>query len=98
MAKNQCYKVIALAALLGGCAFNRPYMREETTGTNGVVSVRITKATTVGLWPGTASVEKQKTTLGKTMSIGQSDVEATGGGTNVASSVTALTELLRALR
>lgn len=93
---------IVAAAALCGCALNRPYMREtsETTSTNGVVTKteRLSKATTIGLWPGTATVEKQRTSLGKTMSIGQQDIESNGGGTNMVESLRALDSIVGKLR
>lgn len=95
-------RIAFLIPLLAGCALNRPYMREvvTTTSTNGVTTTteRLSKATTLGLWPGTASVERQRTSLGKTMSIGQSDIEAQGGGTNMVHQLQALDSIIGKLR
>lgn len=72
-----------LALTLAGCAFNRPFIREQTTATNGAVTLRETKATTFALWPATADLAKQTVTAGKSLSIGTAGLEEKSGvGTN----------------
>lgn len=68
-------------ALVTGCALNRPLVRETTTGTNGLVTERTMKATTLALWPATTEVAKQRLSAGKTLSIGSEGISETAGAT-----------------
>ena len=67
-------KIMNMAALLllllCGCAISRPYIRETTTDTNGVVTVRELKLTMIACWPATQTMERQCGSIGKTLSLG----------------------------
>ena len=80
----------ASLCLLTGCAVNRPVLTERITSTNGVVTERTLRMSSFVLWPATSSLDKQRASIGKTMSAGTSGLELEGGGTNV---VEALREL-----
>jgi hypothetical protein len=83
----------ALAAslcLLTGCAVNRPVLTERVIATNGVITERTLTMTSFVIWPATSSLDKQRASIGKTMSAGTSGLMEEGGGTNV---VEALREL-----
>ena len=77
------FHLAALLFVVGviGCALNRPYIRESITATNGVVTERTMKATTLALWPATTEVAKQRLTAGKTLGIGSEGVSETAGAT-----------------
>lgn len=90
-------KLAALCSLLTacGCALNRPLVRETTTGTNGVVTERTMKATTLALWPATTEVAKQRVSAGKTLAIGSEGVsETTSATTNDVQVLNALRAIL----
>ena len=87
-----------LFLLCAGCAVNRPHLTESITGTNGVTTVRSLKVTTFAIWPATASLEKQKATLGKTMGVGTEGLREDGGGTNVIGALQALDSILGKVR
>lgn len=90
---------IALFSILfSGCAINKPKMREEIIGTNGVKTVRELSATSWAFWPATQTIDKQKVTLGKTFSVGTDGVVQETGSTNVADTVRALSDLVKGLR
>jgi hypothetical protein len=88
----------ALAAftlcLLTGCAVNRPVLTERTIGTNGVVTERTLKMTSFVVWPATSSLDRQRASIGKTMSAGTQGLEESGGGTNVVEALRALDSIL----
>jgi hypothetical protein len=88
-------KLAPLLLLLCGCAFNRPHFRETVTSTNGTVTVRELTVPTWALWPATASLDRQRASLGRTFSLGQSGLEQDGGGsTNALETLKALDAIL----
>ena len=88
--------LLALVAL--GCAVNRPEFVERTTGTNGVTSERRLTVSTWSLWPASTDLAKQKASLGKTFTLGTSDLGQDGGGTNVVETLRALDSILGKIR
>lgn len=88
-----------VALALGcGCALNRPFLTETTTGTNGVTTTRTLKVTTLALWPATTTLERQKATLGKTLGLGTEGLKEDGGGTNVVEALRAIDSILGRIR
>lgn len=75
---------LALAAALAlvGCAFNRPAFEERTTATNGAVTIRKLAVPTWALWPATSTLGQQRASLGKTFSLGTSELSQESVGTN----------------
>lgn len=95
--KNRLALLTALAAacsLFAGCAVNRPEFVEKTTSTNGVVMERRLVVSTWTLWPATSEIGKQRASLGRTFSLGQTEVEQSGGGTNVVEALKAIDSIL----
>ena len=90
--------ILLFAFVLSGCAINKPHMREEIIGTNGVRTIRELRATSYAIWPATQNVEKQKVTLGKTFAVGTEGITQETGGTNVTETVKALSDLLKNIR
>lgn len=69
--------------LLCGCAINVHRFSEKTEHPNGDVVTRTLVVKTLAGWPATASIEKQRTSLGKTFSVGTTGItEDSSGGTN----------------
>ena len=90
--------IATLACLATGCAINRPVLTETVTGTNGVITTRQLKVTTFLVWPATQSIERQRASLGKTISVGQSGIEQEGGGTNVVEALKSIDSILGKVR
>lgn len=91
--------LVPLALLLtAGCAYNRPSIRTESRGTNGIVTVSETSARTFAVWPATSTVERQKLSNGKTHSIGTDGLDQQGGGTNLVEALKALDSILGKIR
>jgi len=94
-------RFLLLLPLLAGCAVTRPHLVEVTTTTytrNGVTNVVVRKDMKLPayvLWPATQSLEKQRGSIGKTLSAGFSGADQDGGSTNVADTIKALDSLLR---
>ena len=85
--------------LTAGCAYNRPVLRSETHGTNGVVTVAETSVRTFALWPATSALEAQKVSNGaKTQSVGTTGLNQQGGGTNLVEALKALDSILGKIR
>lgn len=88
-----------LAALAcAGCAVNRPEFVERTTGTNGVVIERRLVVPSWTLWPATQSIASQRASLGRTFTLGTTDADQSGGGTNIVETLKALDSILGKLR
>jgi hypothetical protein len=88
-----------LAALfLAGCSLSRPVITETTTATNGAAVSRSLRVTQFALWPATATVAKQKATLGKTFAFGSEGMELDGGSTNLAETLRETTRLIQSLK
>jgi hypothetical protein len=81
-----------------GCAWNRPLYTERTTGTNGTVTVKKLSVATLAIWPATTSLEKQRVSIGKTMTVGTSGLSEDGGGTNMVDALKAIDSILGKLR
>ena len=91
--------LVACCAWLGtGCAVNRPEFLERTTGTNGLVTERRLTVATWSLWPASTDLAKQRASLGKTMTLGTSDLGQDGGGTNMVEALRALDSILGKFR
>lgn len=93
--KRRYAQLFLLPALcLSSCAYNNPRFTEVTTnGTVRTLSVR-----TFAIWPATTQIEKQRASLGKTFSLGQSGINEDGGSTNLAATLDALTRLLQQIK
>ncbi len=89
---------ILLCSIAVGCAINRPVITETVTGTNGVTTTRTLKVTSMAVWPATTSLERQKVTIGKTLSVGTDGLTQEGGGTNVVETLRALDSILGKVR
>jgi Flp pilus assembly protein TadG len=89
---------IVSVLVVAGCAYNRPVIRTETHGTNGVVTVSETSARTFALWPATSDLANQKLANGRTQSIGTAGLEQSGGATNVVEALRALDSILGKIR
>jgi hypothetical protein len=91
--------LFGLVALLGtGCAVTWPRVSVEETGTNGVVTKKKISLPAFVVWPGTQTLEKQRGSIGKTLSAGFSDAAQEGGGTNVVEALRALDSILGKIR
>ena len=89
---------LLVALSLAGCSLSRPVITETTTATNGAAVSRSLRVTQFALWPATATVAKQKATLGKTFAFGSEGMELDGGGTNVVEAFNAATRLINAAK
>ena len=89
-------KYLALL-LLCGCAVNRPVLRETTTSTNGMVTVKELRMTTFAVWPATTTFEKQRGSVGKTLSVGTEQLEQETSSTNAAATLRELRLLIQEL-
>lgn len=91
--------IAILAALaFAGCAVNRPEFIERTTATNGVVTERRLVVPSWTLWPATQSIASQRASLGRTFTLGTTDVDQSGGGTNLVEALKALDSILGKLK
>lgn len=91
---------LALACLLvlTGCVMSRPYAKETTMNTNGIVFTKELKLTTFAIWPGTQLVDKQRGSIGKTLSLGQSGIEQESNSTNLIEALKVIDSILGKLR
>ena len=83
---------IGIITLGTGCAFNK-VESSSTQGTN----ITTIKVRTYAFWPATSTLDKQKISAGKTLSVGTEGLVQEGGGTNIANTISALTDLIKAL-
>ena len=91
--------LVAFSAWFGtGCAVNRPEFIERTTGTNGVTSERRLTVSTWSLWPASTDLAKQKANLGRTFTLGTSELGQDSGGTNVVDALREINGILGKLR
>jgi hypothetical protein len=90
--------MLVMLSLLSGCALYRPYLRSETSSTNGVVTVLEIKTPVWALWPATTELSKQKATAGKTLALGTETLREDSGGTNVVEALKQLNDLLGKLK
>lgn len=88
----------AVLGLGTGCVVNRPLLTERITSTNGVVTERSLKVTSFAFWPATQAIDRQRASLGKTMSLGTAGLEQESGGTNVIEALRALDSILGKVR
>ena len=85
-------------ALLPACAVVRQSLTTTDTQTNGVITVRQSKATAYTLFDASAAVSGLKTAnSAKTQSIGLESVDSASSATNAAATLNALANLLGAL-
>ena len=91
--------IISLSVIcLCGCSFNHLRLSETTTNpTNGLATTRSMDINTQNLWPARSTLDKQRASLGKTMSAGTSGLDQDSGGTNIASTIEAITHLMQAI-
>lgn len=90
--------MVVSAFILAGCAYNRPLFSEQVVTTNGIITKRSLSVRTFALWPATTQLEKQRASLGKTMSLGTTGLSEDSGGTNIAATIEALTKLLQTIK
>jgi hypothetical protein len=88
--------LLALVAL--GCAVNRPEFRETIVTADGASTERRLTVATWSLWPASTDLAKQKASLGKTFTLGTSELGQDGGGTNVIETLRALDSILGKIR
>ena len=62
-------------------------------GTRRTLDVR-----TYSTWPTTTTISKQRTSMGKTFSVGITGLSEDGGATNITDSLNAMERLVRALK
>lgn len=89
---------LLLLTLAAGCAISRPWVKETVTATNGVVTTREMRLTAWAFWPATQNVDKQRGSIGKTLSLGAIGVEQETGGTNVVEALKSLDSILGKVR
>lgn len=79
-AMKQYILLLFVVFTVSGCAFSRPHIKVTTTGTNGVVTVSELRLTLLAIWPATQTMERQRGSIGKTLSLGVvgSDQDTTG--------------------
>jgi hypothetical protein len=85
--------LVALCCCLG-CAPTRATFEETAPGG---LSRRLV-VSSFAIWPATASIAKQRASMGKTFSFGAEGVELDGGGTNLTESLRETTRLINALK
>jgi hypothetical protein len=91
-------RLALLLPLVAGCAVNRPEFRETVVAADGASTERRLTVATWSLWPASTDLAKQKASLGKTMTLGTSDLGQDGGGTNVVETLRALDSILGKIR
>lgn len=90
--------VIAVIALVPSCAVVRQHLTLTETTTNGVVTVRESRATAYSLFDGRAAIQGLKTSNAtRTQSIGLAAADTESSTTNAAATIDALARLLGAL-
>lgn len=83
-----------MALLLVGCALNRPLLTETIVAKDGTSTTRTLRMSSFVVWPATSSLDKQRASIGKTMSAGTQGLEEQSGGTNVVEALKALDSIL----
>ncbi len=97
-------KLLFLLPLLAGCAVTRPHLVEKTSTTLtrvGVTNVTVCKELWLPayvVWPGMQTLEKQRGSIGKTLSAGFNGADQDSGSTNVAATLNALTDLMKTIK
>lgn len=86
--------LISSLVLCAGCVISRPFATETITGTNGVITVKTLKLTTLAIWPATSTVEKQSALIGGVMRLGQTGADLQTGGTNVVEALKAIDSII----
>jgi len=89
---------LLLIALVAGCAVNRPEFRETVVTADGASTERRLTVATWSLWPASTDLAKQKASLGKTFTLGTSELGQDSGGTNVVETLRALDSILGKIR
>lgn len=77
-----------------GCAYSRPHIIVTTIDTNGVTTISQLRLTLFAVWPATQTMEKQRGSIGKTLSLGTVGSEQYTGGTNVVEALKAIDSIL----
>jgi hypothetical protein len=90
--------ILFLAIIACGCAVNRPVLKETTTTTNGIVTVKELRMTTFAIWPATTTFEKQRGSVGKTLTVGTEQLEQETSSTNAAATLRELRMLIETLK
>ena len=83
---------------MSGCAFSRPYIVVTTTDTNGTVTVSQLRLTLFAVWPATQTMEKQRGSIGKTMSLGVVGSDQDTTGTNAVEALKHIDSILSKIR
>lgn len=85
--------------LLCGCAVNRQVAETTTTNpVNGEVVHQTARTTQWTFWDAWTKSDKVRASAGKTASVGATGTDEGGSSTNIASNISALTQLLNALK
>ncbi len=90
--------VVALVFISAGCAVNSPVLTETIGTTNGIVTTKSLRMTSFAIWPATTTVDKQRGSVGKTLSVGTEGAELETSNTNAAATLRELRLLLESLR
>lgn len=90
--------MLVLLAALSGCAYSRPYIVVTTIDTNGVTTVSQLRLTLFAVWPATQTMEKQRGSIGKTMSLGTVGADQETGGTNMVEALKHIDSILSKFR
>ncbi len=91
-------RFLPLLLVTCGCALTRPHVVEVSTGTNGTVTRKEIWLPAFAVWPASQTLEKQRGSIGKTLTAGFSEASQDGGSTNIADTIKALTDLLKTLK
>ena len=98
MTTMKILRFIPLLALCG-CALTRPHVVSIETGTNGVMlSRKEIWLPAFVIWPANQNIDRQRASIGKTLSAGVTDAEQQGGGTNLVDALRAIGGILGNLR
>ena len=90
--------LLLIACALSGCAFSRPHIRETTIHPDGVTVVRELRLTLFAVWPATQTMEKQRGSIGKTLSLGVTGSDQDTTGTNAVEALKHIDSILGKIR
>lgn len=90
--------LLAMLATLSGCAYSRPHIIVTTIDTNGVTTISQLRLTLFAVWPATQTMEKQRGSIGKTLSLGTVGAEQETGGTNMVEALKHIDSILSKFR
>ena len=81
-----------------GCAYSRPHLVETITNpTNGITTRRELWLPGYALWPASQTIERQRASIGKTLSAGLTEANQDSGGTNMVEALRSLDSILKTI-